>query len=83
MRHRQAARRLQDEVDPAFALLYEHVSAPDPSVRLHAIMGLAIAYAGTQKEQVSDRSSDPSHTTPAFAASVPQTLMFHRNDTTF
>ena len=43
----------QDEVDPAFALLYEHVSAADPSVRLHAIMGLAIAYAGTQKEQVS------------------------------
>jgi len=39
-------------VDPAFALLYEHVSAADPSVRLHAIMGLAIAYAGTQKEQV-------------------------------
>ena len=39
-------------MDPAFALLYEHVSAADPSVRLHAIMGLAIAYAGTQKEQV-------------------------------
>ena len=39
-------------MDPAFALLYEHVTAADASVRLHAIMGLAIAYAGTQKEQV-------------------------------
>lgn len=42
----------QDEMDPAYALLFEHVSAADPSVRLHAVMGLALAYAGTQKEEV-------------------------------
>ena len=39
-------------MDPAYALLFEHVSAADPSVRLHAVMGLALAYAGTQKEEV-------------------------------
>ena len=43
---------VQDEMDPAYALLFEHVRAPDPAVRLHAVMGLALAYAGTQKEEV-------------------------------
>ena len=39
-------------MDPAYALLFEHVSAADPAVRLHAVMGLGLAYAGTQKEEV-------------------------------
>jgi len=39
-------------MDPAYALLFEHVSSADPSIRLHAVMGLALAYAGTQKEEV-------------------------------
>lgn len=47
-----AAVWLQDEMDPAYALLFEHVSSADPSIRLHAVMGLALAYAGTQKEEV-------------------------------
>ena len=62
----EAISDLQDEVDPAFALLYEHVSAADPSVRLHAIMGLAIAYAGTQKEQASLRCNRIEHYTDVF-----------------
>lgn len=44
---------VQDEFDPAYALLSEHVTAPDTGVRLGAIMGLGLAYAGTRREDVS------------------------------
>lgn len=43
---------IRDEYDPAFALLSEHVTAADTGVRLGAIMGLALAYAGTCRSEV-------------------------------
>ena len=43
---------VQDECDPAFALLCESVNHDDPGVRIGAIMGLGLAYAGTQKSDV-------------------------------
>lgn len=45
---------IRDEYDPAFALLSEHVTAADSGVRLGAIMGLALAYAGTCREEVKE-----------------------------
>ena len=36
----------------ALALLGEHIDKEDPSIRIGAVMGLGIAYAGTQNEQV-------------------------------
>ena len=44
---------LQDDFDPAFALLSEHVTAADTGVQLGAIMGLGLAYASTRREDVS------------------------------
>ena len=41
-----------DENDPAFALLYEPISSSDPIIRSGAILGLALAYAGTGKIEV-------------------------------
>lgn len=41
-----------DENDPAFALLYEPISSSDPIIRSGAILGLALAYAGTGKLEV-------------------------------
>ena len=43
---------MQHENDPAFALLYDFVGKDAPGVRVGAIMGLALAYAGTAKEEV-------------------------------
>jgi hypothetical protein len=43
---------VQHENDPAYALLYDFVEKHDPVVRIGAIMGLGLAYAGTQKEEV-------------------------------
>ena len=43
---------VQDECDPAYALLCESVNHEDPNVRIGAIMGLGLAYAGTQKAEV-------------------------------
>ncbi len=43
---------LQHENDPAYALLNDFVDNQDPVVRIGAIMGLGLAYAGTQKEEV-------------------------------
>ena len=43
---------VQDECDPAFALLCESVNHDDPVVRIGAIMGLGLAYAGTQQTDV-------------------------------
>lgn len=36
----------------ALALLAEYVDKDDPSIRIGAIMGLGLAYAGAQNEQV-------------------------------
>lgn len=36
----------------ALALLSDYVDKEDPSIRIGAIMGLGITYAGTQNEQV-------------------------------
>ena len=43
---------VQDECDPAYALLCESVNHDDPNVRIGAIMGLGLAYCGTQKAEV-------------------------------
>lgn len=43
---------VQDECDPAYALLCESVNHADDNVRIGAIMGLGLAYAGTQKAEV-------------------------------
>eukprot|EP00889_Picochlorum_renovo_P004591 jgi/Picre1/31621/NNA_006972.t2 len=43
-----------DEVDPAFAVLSEYVENEDDNVKIGAIWGLGIAYAGRAKEDVKD-----------------------------
>ncbi|XP_024533370.1 26S proteasome non-ATPase regulatory subunit 2 homolog A [Selaginella moellendorffii] len=43
---------IRNDCDPAYALLYDSVTKDDPAVRIGAIMGLGLAYAGTQKEEV-------------------------------
>eukprot|EP00271_Cylindrocystis_brebissonii_P003252 TRINITY_DN1402_c0_g1_i1.p1 TRINITY_DN1402_c0_g1~~TRINITY_DN1402_c0_g1_i1.p1 ORF type:complete len:915 (+),score=203.59 TRINITY_DN1402_c0_g1_i1:289-3033(+) len=43
---------VRNEVDPAFALLCESVEKEEAVLRIGAIMGLGLAYAGTQKEEV-------------------------------
>ncbi|DBB00701.1 TPA: hypothetical protein ACH3X3_002371 [Trebouxia sp. C0006] len=45
---------VQDECDPAYALLCESVNHDDPNVQIGAIMGLGLAYAGTQKAEVQE-----------------------------
>ncbi|KAI3425164.1 hypothetical protein D9Q98_008935 [Chlorella vulgaris] len=45
---------VQDEVDPALALLSEYVGKDDPQTRIGAILGLGIAYAGREKEEVAE-----------------------------
>ena len=45
---------IRSELDPAFALLVEHVSSDKPAVQKAAIMALGLAYAGTQKEDVQE-----------------------------
>ncbi|KAG6545593.1 hypothetical protein Mapa_012947 [Marchantia paleacea] len=43
---------VRNECDPAYALLYESVNKEDSTIRIGAIMGLGLAYAGSQKEEV-------------------------------
>lgn len=43
---------VRSELDPAFALLSEHVHSPTAQVRVAAVMALGLAYAGTAKEDV-------------------------------
>uniref|UniRef100_A0A061RYU3 26S proteasome non-ATPase regulatory subunit 2 homolog n=1 Tax=Tetraselmis sp. GSL018 TaxID=582737 RepID=A0A061RYU3_9CHLO len=45
---------VHNENDPAFALLFESVSKESTPVRVGAIMGLGLAYAGTCKEEVQE-----------------------------
>lgn len=43
---------VRSELDPAFALLSEHVHSTSAQVRVAAVMALGLAYAGTAKEDV-------------------------------
>lgn len=43
---------IRSEIDPAYALLCEHVHSDQTIVRVAAVMGLGLAYAGTQKQEV-------------------------------
>lgn len=43
---------VRNECDPAYALLYESVEKEDPTIRIGAIMGLGLAYAGSNKEEL-------------------------------
>lgn len=43
-----------DDVDPAFAVLSEYVANEDDNVKIGAMWGLGIAYAGRAKEDVKD-----------------------------
>lgn len=45
---------VRNDCDPAYGLLYESVNKENPSVRIGAIMGLGLAYAGTQKDEVQE-----------------------------
>ncbi|XP_031476397.1 26S proteasome non-ATPase regulatory subunit 2 homolog A-like [Nymphaea colorata] len=43
---------VRNECDPAYALLAEYVMKEDSTVRIGAIMGLGLAYAGSQKDEI-------------------------------
>lgn len=43
---------VRSEIDPAYALLCEHVHSDAPTIRAAATMGLGLAYAGTRKAEV-------------------------------
>lgn len=45
---------ITDDVDPAFAVLSEYVDNDDDNVKIGAIWGLGIAYAGRAKEDVKE-----------------------------
>ena len=45
---------ITDDVDPAFAVLSEYVSNEDDNVKIGAMWGLGIAYAGRAKEDVKE-----------------------------
>eukprot|EP00241_Pyramimonas_parkeae_P004255 CAMPEP_0114250514 /NCGR_PEP_ID=MMETSP0058-20121206/14741_1 /TAXON_ID=36894 /ORGANISM="Pyramimonas parkeae, CCMP726" /LENGTH=908 /DNA_ID=CAMNT_0001364181 /DNA_START=49 /DNA_END=2775 /DNA_ORIENTATION=- len=45
---------VRNECDPAYALLYDSVSKENAAVRIGAIQGLGLAYAGTAKEDVAE-----------------------------
>lgn len=45
---------VQNESDPALALLSEALEVPNSSIRRSAIMGLGIAYAGTARSELMD-----------------------------
>lgn len=46
---------VRHETDPALALLDEHVDDAKANLRVAAIVGLGIAYAGTRRQEVLDR----------------------------
>jgi 26S proteasome regulatory subunit N1 len=43
---------VHSELDPAFALISEHVHSDESAVRVASVMALGLAYAGTAKEDV-------------------------------
>ena len=49
---------VQHENDPAYALLYEFVEKPDATIRIGAIMGLGLAYAGVPRRHSFTSRSD-------------------------
>lgn len=46
---------VQNENDPAFALVSEYVSNRDPVIQIGAILGLGLAYAGTCREEIQEQ----------------------------
>ncbi|KMZ67453.1 26S proteasome regulatory subunit N1 [Zostera marina] len=48
---------IKNDCDPAFALLIDFTEKEDPTLRIGAIMGLGIAYAGSHKEELKVRLS--------------------------
>nr|GME13348.1 26S proteasome non-ATPase regulatory subunit 2 homolog A-like [Ipomoea batatas] len=46
---------VKNECDPALALLAEYIDREDASIRIGAIMGLGLAYAGSQNEEISQK----------------------------
>eukprot|EP00959_Pyramimonas_sp_CCMP1952_P436170 9133886-Pyramimonas_sp.AAC.1 len=47
--------QVRNECDPAYALLYDSVTKDNACVRIGAIQGLGLAYAGTAKEDIQKR----------------------------
>lgn len=45
---------VRNECDPALALLTDYVSSTSQTLRIGAVLGLGIAYAGTQRRDVSE-----------------------------
>lgn len=45
---------IKNENDPAYALIHEHVTHPELSVRIAAVIGLGLAYAGTWREEIEE-----------------------------
>lgn len=45
---------VHNENDPAYALIFEHVNHFDMTVRIGAVMGLGLAYAGTCRAEVEE-----------------------------
>ncbi|KXZ55777.1 hypothetical protein GPECTOR_2g1327 [Gonium pectorale] len=45
---------VQNENDPAFALIADYVANSDENIRTGAILGLGLAYAGTGREEVAE-----------------------------
>lgn len=45
---------VHNENDPAYALIFEHVSHYDLTVRIGAVIGLGLAYAGTCRAEVEE-----------------------------
>ncbi|KAH7285152.1 hypothetical protein KP509_33G015600 [Ceratopteris richardii] len=43
---------IRNECDPAYAVLYDYVGKEDSAIRIGAVTGLALAYAGANKEEV-------------------------------
>lgn len=48
---------IKNDCDPALAILNDFISKDDPMTRIGSIMGLGIAYAGSQKEELKLRLS--------------------------
>lgn len=45
---------VQNENDPAFALISDYVNNTDSTIRIGAILGLGLAYAGSNREEVQE-----------------------------
>ena len=45
---------VQNDCDPAFALLNEYIYNENQTLRIGAVLGLGLAYAGSQRKDVSD-----------------------------